>query len=94
MKFLREWPARHQHPVNFWLHMVGIPLTFIGVYEWIKGAGGLGTGLFLGGYLLQWLGHRIEGNDVGELIPVKKALGMKTVAVAPHYQRGETPPGA
>jgi hypothetical protein len=35
------------------------------------------------GYLLQWIGHRIEGNDVGELIPLKRLLGLPVVAIAP-----------
>jgi hypothetical protein len=87
MKFFREWPSRHQHPVNLCLHLAGIPLTFLGVYWWIKGMGWPGTAAFFGGYLLQWAGHRIEGNDVGEFIPIKKALGWPTVAVAPQYQR-------
>ena len=87
MKFFREWPSRHQHPVNFWLHLAGIPMTFVGVGCWIAGRGWLGTALVVGGYLLQWLGHSIEGNDVGEAIPIKKMLGLPTVAVAPRYQR-------
>ncbi len=42
---------------------------------------------FAGGYLLQWIGHRIEGNDMGELILIKKWRGQPYVAVAPRYAR-------
>jgi len=35
------------------------------------------------GYVLQWLGHRVEGNDVGEFVPVKELLGLPYVAIAP-----------
>ena len=82
----RDWLVRHQVPVNFWLHMVGIPLAMVGVvllaltmWEW-------GLGAFVGGYFLQWVGHQIEGNDVGELIPFKKLLGLPYVAIAPPHQ--------
>lgn len=37
------------------------------------------------GYLLQWMGHRIEGNDMGEVILVKKAMGRDYVAVSRRY---------
>ena len=42
-------------------------------------------GLLMIGYLLQWLGHRIEGNTMGEWIVVCKLLGRPYVAVAPQY---------
>lgn len=38
------------------------------------------------GYLLQWIGHRIEGNDMGEVIVVKKWLGRSYVAVSPKFE--------
>ena len=35
LNFLRRrlegWRLRHQLPVNFWLHMVGIPMALVGV---------------------------------------------------------------
>lgn len=33
-------------------------------------------------YFIQWIGHKIEGNDMGEIILIKKALGKPYVAVA------------
>jgi hypothetical protein len=97
----RNWLDRHQTPANFWIHMVGIPLAFAGVpalfvAEWYWGAGAVA-----GGYFLQWVGHRIEGNDVGEFIPVKRLLGLPVVAIAPQHRPrpergpdGENPGGA
>ncbi|MBA4063517.1 MAG: hypothetical protein C0501_07345 [Isosphaera sp.] len=79
----RNWLARHQHPFNFAIHLVGIPLAVAGVpllflTDWYWGVGAV-----VAGYALQWLGHRVEGNDVGELIPLKRLLGLPVVAVAP-----------
>lgn len=78
----RNWLVRHRHPANYWIHLVGIPLALAGVVllfvtDWYWGVGALALG-----YLLQWVGHRVEGNDVGELIPLKKLLGLPYVAVA------------
>lgn len=51
------------------------------------------VGLFVISYALQWAGHLIEGNDMGELILIKKLLGKPYVAVAPRYaQRIEPSP--
>ncbi len=41
--------------------------------------------LLVGSYVLQWLGHRIEGNDMGEVIVIKRMLGRPYQAVAPRY---------
>lgn len=92
--WLENWLARHQHPISFWLHMLGIPATIAGVVIaivnaiendwdrlWIAGW------LFVGGYAVQWLGHLIEGNDMGEVIVVKRLLNRPYVAVSPRYER-------
>jgi len=96
--WLKNWLERHQHPVSLALHVLGIPLTIwcipLAIMQWLDGRWDLWwrpAALFFGGYFLQWVGHLIEGNDMGELILVKKWLGKPYVAVAPQYQkRGES----
>lgn len=41
--------------------------------------------LLVVGYLLQYIGHRVEGNDMGEVILVKRLLGKPYQAVSPRY---------
>ncbi|MBX9579267.1 MAG: DUF962 domain-containing protein [Gemmataceae bacterium] len=79
----RNWLDRHRHPFNFWIHLVGIPLAVAGVPLLFLAPWYWGVGTLVVGYFLQWIGHRVEGNDVGELIPIKRALGLTTVAIAP-----------
>ena len=81
-----NWLERHQHEFNFALHMLGIPLAITGLillffFDWYWGAAA-----FVLGYLFQWSGHLVEGNDVGEFIVIKKALGLRTVAVSPKFK--------
>lgn len=82
-KFLENWLERHQHPTSFALHLVGIPMTVVGVAFCVASWWWTGVGLFVAGYALQFIGHAIEGNDAGELILVKRLLGMPYVAVVP-----------
>ena len=84
-KARRNWLARHQNPFNFWIHMVGIPMAVAGLPLLFLAPWYWGVGAILVGYFLQWVGHRVEGNDVGEFIPVKRLLGLPVVAVAPQY---------
>lgn len=39
--------------------------------------------LFFAGYVLQFAGHAIEGNDAGEVVFLKKALGMRYTEYGP-----------
>jgi uncharacterized membrane protein YGL010W len=87
-KRLRGWLARHRHPFNLGIHLLGIPLAVAGLVllfvpgvAWYWGVGGLGVG-----YLLQYLGHTVEGNDVGEWAGIKRLLGLPYVAIAPRWQ--------
>jgi hypothetical protein len=66
--------------------MIGIPPTFLGalfvpiylcLFSWSLFL--LALGLFVGGYLLQFAGHFLEGTDPGELIYFKRKLGMPFV---------------
>ncbi len=90
--WLKNWLMRHQHPASFALHLIGIPLTLLAVVlaavqlaAWRWDLWWRPAGLLLVGYLLQWIGHRIEGNDMGELILLKKWRGRPYVVVSPRY---------
>lgn len=85
-RFAKNWYLRHQHPFNFAIHLIGIPLAFWGVYllfraEWIWGGAA-----FVIGYLLQYVGHLVEGNDLGEWAAIKRMLGMPYVSISPRWQ--------
>jgi hypothetical protein len=84
-KVLRNWRERHRLPFNFAIHLVGIPLALAGLvllfFDWRWG-----VGAFVLGYCLQYVGHRAEGNDVGEWAAVKRLLGLPYVGIAPRWQ--------
>ena len=84
------WYERHQSPVSFLLHLVGIPPTILGVLFVPVYMIGLSIptflfalALFVGGYLIQFLGHALEGTDPGEIIFFKRKLGLTYVEFAP-----------
>lgn len=86
--WLRFWMVRHQHPFNFFVHMVGIPLTILSLFLPLLDLFSLQMwmttfGLIALGFFLQFIGHLVEGNDMGELIVLKKWMGWDYVAVAP-----------
>jgi hypothetical protein len=98
LRFLRKrwqyWHSRHQLPFNLTIHLVGIPLALAGVVllfipgvDWYWGVAAIVLG-----YLLQFLGHQAEGNDVGEWAALKRLAGLPYVAVAPRWQK-QTPSG-
>ena len=90
--WLANWRQRHQSRLSFALHVVGIPLTILAVLL-------AGVQLYYGrwdlwwrpvlllavGYALQCLGHLHEGNDMGEVVLVKRLLGRPYVAVSRRY---------
>jgi hypothetical protein len=84
LRRLRGWRLRHRLPLNFGLHLVGIPLALAGValcfVSWLWGLAAI-----LLGYLLQWIGHRFEGNDLGEWAAIKRLVGLPYVGVAPRW---------
>lgn len=86
--------------MSFWLHIIGIPLTIgaavLAGYQCVHWEWELwwcSVALLVIGYGLQYVGHVHEGNDMGEVILIKKALGRPYVAVAPRFN-GQTPPAA
>jgi hypothetical protein len=85
---LQGWMLRHQLRFNFLLHMIGIPMAVAGVFllllaYWIPWYWGVGA--IVVGYLLQWIGHLAEGNDLGEWAAIKRMLGLPYVGIAPRW---------
>lgn len=94
--WLINWLERHQDATSFWLHMIGIPLTIaalvlagVQLAAWRWDLWWRPTALLLVGYLLQWIGHLIEGNDMGEVVLIKRALGWPYIAVSPRFVRSD-----
>jgi uncharacterized membrane protein YGL010W len=65
-EWVAQYASSHQHPVNRICHTVGIPLIVISLaagvvsiavpgFRWIAAA------LFAGGWILQFIGHAVEG---------------------------------
>src|SRR4051794_32081923 len=78
-RLVQSWLTRHQDPASFVLHMIGIPPTILGVllipvYFWLVSVPIFlfALALFVGGYLVQFLGHALEGTDPGEVILLKR----------------------
>ncbi len=97
-KWLHGWLERHQSPLSFWLHMIGIPLAVAAVvlaayqlWLWRWDLWWRPVLLLAAGYAFQIIGHWHEGNDVGEWILIKKLLGRPYVAVAPRDSDGRGP---
>jgi hypothetical protein len=92
---LSNWLERHQHPFNRGIHLIGIPLALVVapilllVVPW--SAWLWPASVFVAGYMLQWIGHRVEGNDLGEWAGIKRMLGLPYVGVSPRWN-APTPP--
>ncbi|MBX3437335.1 MAG: DUF962 domain-containing protein [Planctomycetaceae bacterium] len=87
-RFFANYAARHQHPANQLLHLIGLPVTFVlPLILLTRQAPGWAGIAFLAGYALQFAGHAIEGNDAGEAILVKKSLGMPYIDVIDRINR-------
>lgn len=92
--WLTSWRQRHQSRLSFWLHVVGIPLTILAVLlasvQLYHGRWDLWWRpalLLAAGYALQSLGHLHEGNDMGEVVLLKRLLGRPYVAVSRRYPK-------
>ncbi len=60
--FIEEYKAKHRHPLNRLSHTFGIPMIVLSLplffFNW-KWA----LGLFIVGWIFQFVGHAIEGNQ-------------------------------
>jgi len=60
--FLANYKAKHQHPLNRLTHSIGIPMIVVSLplffFNWRWA-----LALFILGWVLQFVGHAIEGNQ-------------------------------
>jgi hypothetical protein len=89
-RILRNWLERHRHPFNFWIHLIGIPLAVAGVVLLFTSFWAWGIVAFIAGYILQYVGHLVEGNDVGEWAAIKRLLGLPYVSISPRFAANGT----
>ncbi|HEY9717468.1 MAG TPA: Mpo1-like protein [Trichormus sp.] len=69
--FIIDYCQRHAHPVNAILHIFGVPAVFYGLFLLFAAQPALGLGLIVLGYIFQYLGHKAQGNEVGEVTLIK-----------------------
>ena len=60
--FIEEYKAKHRHPLNKLTHSIGIPMIVVSLplFFW---AWRWALVLFVTGWILQFVGHWIEGNS-------------------------------
>ena len=60
--FIESYKAKHTHPLNKLTHSIGIPMIVVSLplffFNWRWA-----LGLFIVGWILQFVGHAIEGNQ-------------------------------
>ena len=64
--WIEQYAKSHEHPVNRFCHTIGIPAIVLSLVAgvcsiWMRGLRGIALGLFLGGWILQFAGHAVEG---------------------------------
>jgi hypothetical protein len=89
-KLVDDWMARHRDPTSFVLHMFGIPPTILGVllipvYVMLVSIPIflLALALFVGGYLIQFLGHIVDWTEPGEIAYLRRKLRWSYAKIAP-----------
>ena len=65
-EWVQQYAQSHQHPVNRFCHIVGIPLIavsipFFAAALWAPGSWRAPLCLFVAGWILQFIGHWFEG---------------------------------
>lgn len=89
-RFVKNYIARHQNCANQVLHLFGVPITFVVSVHFLIHREWLCAGAaFVGGYILQFLGHAIEGNDAGEVVLFKKLLGRPYTEFGPNSDQSK-----
>ena len=61
--YMNQYDHEHSSGWNKLLHGIGIPLIFVGIILLLLLRWKAGIVCFVGGWMLLFLGHRIEGNN-------------------------------
>jgi uncharacterized membrane protein YGL010W len=90
---MEDYKAKHRHPLNRLTHSIGIPMIVVSLplffFSWR-----LALALFVVGWILQFVGHAIEGNQpaffrnpiyllIGPLWIARRALSTVGLAAKP-----------
>ncbi len=64
--WIEEYSVAHQHPINKLTHQIGIPMIAISLLLipsifFVSGMWRIAAGLFIVGWILQFIGHYFEG---------------------------------
>ncbi len=91
--FMEDYKAKHRHPLNRLTHSIGIPMIVVSLplffFSWRWA-----LALFVVGWILQFVGHWIEGNQpaffrnpvfllIGPLWIVRRALSAVGLRAKP-----------
>lgn len=60
--YMTQYDHEHGSAWNKLLHGIGIPMIFAGLILFVLLKWAWGAGFFVGGWVLLFLGHKIEGN--------------------------------
>ena len=61
-QYMSQYDHEHTNAWNKIFHAIGIPIILIGIVLAAFTHWKIGLGLFIGGWILLFAGHRIEGN--------------------------------
>jgi len=61
-RYMSQYDHEHTNPWNKLLHGIGIPVILAGIVLLALTHWRIGLALFVGGWILLFAGHRIEGN--------------------------------
>lgn len=75
-EFVIDYCQRHVHPVNAILHLIGVPVVLYGAYSLFQGKLVAAIAFIALGYYFQYIGHRSQGNEVGEVTLIKKCIRL------------------
>jgi hypothetical protein len=84
---VNDWIERHRDVRSFVLHLFGIPGTILGVLLmpiYVMLLSGVvflfAVTLFVGGFLIQFLGHGLDGSEPGEIRGIRIWLARRRAA--------------